>query len=63
MDMFDLFDGIVSSQLGVDNETYDDVINNKCTYWEGYYIVSVFLSNDENRFEKAKKLFNSKLQN
>ena len=61
--MFDLFDGIVSSQLGVDNETYDDVINNKCTYWEGYYIVSVFLSNDENRFEKAKKLFNSKLQN
>ena len=63
MDLFDLFDGTVSAVLGVDEETYNDVIENKCSYWEGYYIVATFLSNDEKRFEKAKKLFNSKLQN
>lgn len=61
MDLFELFDGTVSAGLGVDEETYNDVIENKCSYWEGYYIVSVFLSNDEKRFEKARELFNSKL--
>lgn len=60
--LFDLFDEAILIGLGVDKKIYNDVIENKCTYWEGYYIVNVFLSNDEKRFEKAKELFNSKLK-
>jgi len=59
--LFDLFDMSISAGLGVDDETYTDVIENKCSYWEGYYIVATFLSNDEKRFDKARELFNSKL--
>jgi hypothetical protein len=61
--LFELYDGAIAQDLGVDVETYNDVIENKCTYWEGFYIVSVLLLQDEKRMEKAKNLFNSKLCN
>jgi hypothetical protein len=59
--LFELYDGAIAQDLGVDVETYTDVIENKCTYWEGFYIISVLILQDEKRMEKAKNLFNSKL--
>jgi hypothetical protein len=61
--LFELYDGAIAQDLGVDVETYTDVIENKCTYWEGFFIVSVLILQDERRMEKAKNLFNSKLCN
>jgi hypothetical protein len=61
--LFELYDGAIAQDLGVDVETYTDVIENKCTYWEGFYIISVLILQDEKRMEKAKNLFNSKLCN
>jgi hypothetical protein len=61
--LFELYDGAIAQDLGVDVETYNDVIENKCTYWEGFYIISVLILQDEKRMEKAKNLFNSKLCN
>jgi len=61
--LFELYDGAIAQDLGVDVETYNDVIENKCTYWEGFFIVSVLILQDERRMEKAKNLFNSKLCN
>ena len=61
--LFELYDGAIAQELGVDMETYNDVIENKCTYWEGFFIVSVLILQDEKRMEKAKNLFNSKLCN
>ena len=61
--LFDSYDDLISSELGVDVQTYTDVINNKCSYWEGLYIISIIVIGDERRMEKAKRLFNSKLCN
>jgi hypothetical protein len=61
--LFELYDGAIAQDLGVDVETYNDVIENKCTYWEGFFIISVLILQDEKRMEKAKNLFNSKLCN
>jgi hypothetical protein len=61
--LFELYDGAIARDLGVDLETYNDVIENKCTYWEGFFIISVLILQDEKRMEKAKNLFNSKLCN
>lgn len=61
--LFELYDYTIAEELGVDVSTYTDVINNKCSYWEGYFIISVLVLQDEKRLEKAKNLFNSKLVN
>ena len=61
--LFELYDYTIAEELGVDVPTYTDVINNKCSYWEGFYIISVLALQDERRLEKAKNLFNSKLVN
>lgn len=61
--LFELYDTAIANELGVDISIYSDVINNKCSYWEGYYIISVFLNQDTNRIENAKNIFNSKLIN
>jgi hypothetical protein len=61
--LFELYDTAIANELGVDISTYSDIINTKCSYWEGYYIISVFLTQDTNRMENAKNIFNSKLVN
>jgi hypothetical protein len=61
--LFELYDSAIAYELGVDVSTYTDVINNKCSYWEGFYIISVLVLQDKKRLEKAKNLFNSKLCN
>jgi hypothetical protein len=61
--LFELYDTAIANELGVDISTYSDIINTKCSYWEGYYIISVFLTQDTNRMKNAKNIFNSKLVN
>lgn len=61
--LFELYDYSIAEYLEVDVQTYTDVINNKCSYWEGFYIISVLVLQDEKRLEKAKNLFKSKLIN
>jgi hypothetical protein len=57
--IFDLVDSMVAQELGVDEETYIQVIEHECTYWEAQFIIGAMFENgNETRKEKAIKLFN-----
>ena len=60
MDLFELMDHAIADELGVDLETYVDVIENKCTYEEADFIIEQLFN--EGDIEAAKQLFNSKLK-
>jgi hypothetical protein len=60
--MFGAMDEIISSELNVDIETYTDVLDNRCTYSEGKFIIFSLLSDREDKKAKAIELFNSKLK-
>lgn len=57
--LYDLFDQMYSELLEVDVETYSDILDNKCTFWEGMFIVFALTSEREDKIEKAKQIFNS----
>jgi hypothetical protein len=59
MDLFELMDHAIADELGVDLETYVDVIENKCSYEEADFIISNLFNEED--IEKAKEMFNSKL--
>lgn len=59
MDLFEMMDDAFAQELGVDLETYIDVIENKCTIEEADFIISNLF--DEEDIEAAKQMFNSKL--
>jgi hypothetical protein len=59
--IFGMIDFTLAEELGVDVDTYNYVIENKCTYWEGLFIVTVFLDQRYNKMEKARKIFMEKL--
>ena len=59
MDLFKLMDHAIADELGVDLETYVDVIENKCSYEEADFIIEQLFN--EGDVEAAKQLFNSKL--
>lgn len=60
MDLFELMDHAIADELGVDVDTYIDVIENKCAIEEADFIIDCVM-NDRNDVEAAKALFNSKL--
>jgi hypothetical protein len=60
MDLFELMDHAIADELGVDLETYVDVIENKCSYEEADFIIEQLFN--EGDVEAAKQLFNSKLK-
>jgi len=60
MDLFELMDHAIADELGVDLETYVDVIENKCTYEEADFIIEQLFN--EGDVEAAKEMFNSKLK-
>ena len=60
--MFGAMDEIISSELNVSTELYSDVIENRCTYWEGMFIIYSIISERQDKIEKAVKLFNSKIK-
>lgn len=56
--ILDLLDHAMISGLETDIETYNSVLE-RCTYWEGLFLCMVFLHNREDKFEKARSIFNS----
>lgn len=60
--MFGAMDEIISSALNVSTELYSDVIENRCTHWEGMFIIYSIISERQDKIEKAVKLFNSKIK-
>ena len=59
MDLFEMMDDAFAQTLGVDLETYIDVIENKCTMEEADFIISNLFNEED--IEEAKQMFNSKL--
>ena len=60
MGLFELMDHAIADELGVNLETYVDVIENKCTFEEADFIIDQLFN--EGDVEAAKQLFNSKLK-
>ena len=58
---YDLMDEIVAVGLGVPVETYISVIETKCTEEEATFIITTFIDEDEDNFDKAKETFNKYL--
>ena len=59
MGLFEIMDDAFAQELGVDLETYIDVIENKCTLEEADFIISNLFNEED--IEEAKQMFNSKL--
>ena len=59
--IFGMIDYTIAEDLGVDVDTYNDVIENKCTYWETLYFVTVFLDQRIQKMDKAREIFNNRL--
>lgn len=60
MGLFEMMDDAFADELGVDLETYVDVIENRCTFEEADFIIDQLFN--EGDIEAAKTLFNSKLK-
>jgi len=61
--IFGMIDFGIANDLGVDVETYNKVIETKCTYWESLYIVTVFLDQRYDKMDKAREIFNHRMKN
>ena len=59
--MFGAMDDIIAEELKVSVDTYCDILEHKCTYNEGKFIIFSLLSNREDKKTKAINLFKSKL--
>lgn len=59
--LFDMFDQMYSQLLEVDIETFSDVMDNKCTFWEGLFIIMALTSERQDKIQKAKQIFNNYL--
>jgi len=60
MHLFEVVDLAMAKELGVDVETYIDVIENKCTMEEASIIIDLIWNEDTTG--TAQQLFNSKLK-
>ena len=58
---YDLMDEIVAVGLGVPVETYINIIETKCTEEEATFIITTFIDEDVDNFDKAKETFNKYL--
>lgn len=59
MGLFEMMDQAFAEELGVDLETYVDVIENRCTFEEADFIIDQLFN--EGDIEAAKQMFNNKL--
>jgi len=59
--MFGAMDDIIAEELQVSVNTYVNILENKCTYNEGKFIIFSLMSNREDKKIKAINLFKSKL--
>lgn len=58
----DFLSAFVIDELNVSEDVYFDVIENKCTYHEAKFIIYACLADRPDKLQKAKDLFNSKLE-
>ena len=58
MGLFELMDDAFADELGVDLETYVDVIENRCTFEEADFIIDQLFN--EGDIDAAKQMFNNK---
>ena len=56
MGLYEMIDEALAFELGVNVETYVDVIENKCTLEEADAIIDAIWTKDD--IEEAKRLFN-----
>jgi hypothetical protein len=56
--VFNMVDQGIAQELGVPVEEYINVIEN-CSYWEAYYVTTVFWFEREDKYERAKEIYNS----
>ena len=56
MGLYEMIDLAMANELGVDIETYIDVIENKCTIEEADAIIDIIWK--QGNIEEAKQLFN-----
>jgi hypothetical protein len=56
--LWDMMDMSIAEELGVDVETYINIIDNKCTDEEAQFIIMTILDEDQGNLEKAKETFN-----
>jgi hypothetical protein len=56
MGLYEMIDEAIAFELGVDVETYVDVIENKCTLEEADAIIGIIWEKGD--IEEAKQLFN-----
>jgi hypothetical protein len=61
--IFGLIDLSIAQELDVDVEVYNQVIREKCTYWERIFIVTVFLDQIVDKMDKAREIFNNRRVN
>jgi Cys-tRNA synthase (O-phospho-L-seryl-tRNA:Cys-tRNA synthase) len=59
--LWDMMDMSIAGELGVDVETYINIIDNKCTDEEAQFIIMTILDEDQGNLEKAKETFNNYL--
>ena len=59
--LWDIMDQAIADVLGVDVETYIEIIDGKCTEEEAGLIILTILEEDEENLEKAKEIFNKYL--
>ena len=55
--LWDMMDMAMAEELGVDVETYIDIIE-KCTEEEVNFIIMTFFEEDVDNYDKAKEMFN-----
>lgn len=60
--LYDMMDQAIADELGVDIETYIDIIENECSIREANYIINVIFGGREDKLEKAKAVFNKYLK-
>lgn len=60
MGLFEMMDQAFAEELGVNLETYVDVIENRCTLEEADFIIDQLFN--EKDMDEAKRLFESKLK-
>jgi hypothetical protein len=59
--LWDMMDQAIANELGVDVETYIEIIDGKCTDEEANFIILTILEEDAENLKKAKQMFNKYL--
>jgi hypothetical protein len=60
--LWDMMDYAIAGELGVEVETYIDIIE-KCTEEEANFIIMTIMEEDQDNLEKAKEMFNKYAHN